>query len=60
MWRSRRSGKSTNSSQHSAVSIQPERQFWLKAKSQEPKAKSHNLQFLDAAIGERNDEEREK
>jgi hypothetical protein len=36
------------------------KQLWLKAKSQEPKAKSHNLQFLDAAIGERNDEEREK
>jgi hypothetical protein len=24
-------------------------QLWLKAKSQEPRAKSHNLQFLEAA-----------
>jgi hypothetical protein len=34
------------------------KQLWLKAKSQEPKAK--NLQFLYAAISGRNDEEREK
>jgi hypothetical protein len=27
------------------------KQLWLKAKSQEPRAKSHDLQFLDAAIG---------
>jgi hypothetical protein len=36
------------------------KQLWLKAKSQEPRAKSHNLQFLETAVGERNDEEREK